>query len=110
MRPTAFLICGSVGNGLREFVHALRAELLVQRAGGLQSVIDVVDVLDAGRLKPLAEGIRALLGEDWDAVFPCGASAEDAVELRAGLSGEFESLDEDRGRNTGREIDERLMG
>src|SRR6266702_1187118 len=95
---------------LAELGDALGAELEVPGASGLEGLIDVVDVLDAGGLEPVAEGLFTLLGEDGDAVFPGGAAAEDTVEFGAGLAGEFKGLDEDGVGDAGREIDERLVG
>src|SRR5450432_1437499 len=54
-------------------------QLVEPGMGGLEGGVDVLDVLDAGRFEPVAEGRRALLGVDGDAVFPGGASAEHAV-------------------------------
>src|SRR5271166_527779 len=66
----------------------------VPTGGSFQLVVDVVDVLDAFGFEPLAEGGCALFGVDRDAVLPGGAAAQDAVELYAGFSGEFEGLAE----------------
>ena len=78
--------------------------------GGLQVVVDVVDVLHAFGLEPLAEGGCALLGVDRNAVLPGGAAAQDAVELHSGFSGQFERLAELRVADAGRQINERLGG
>src|SRR5579863_8231175 len=82
----------------------------VPTGGGFQFVVDVVDVLDAFGFEPRAEGGCAMLGVNWDAIFPGGAAAEDAVELHAGLSGEFEGLAELCVADAGRQVNERLGG
>jgi hypothetical protein len=68
--------------GLAEGLEAVGSEFEVPGAGGLEAVVDVSDVFDAGGFKPVAERLRALLGVDGDAVFPCSAAAKDSVELR----------------------------
>ena len=93
-----------------EFGKALRAELEIPGAGGEEGFVHVFDVFDACGFEPVLEGLGALLGVDGDAVFPGGAAAEDAVELGAGLAGEFEGLDEDGVGDAGGEVDEGLVG
>src|ERR1700694_4938885 len=80
----------------------------VPRGRGLQFVVDVVNVLHALGFQPLAERDGALLGVDRNTVFPGGASAEDAVELYARLSCQFERLAEFRVADPGREINKWL--
>ena len=53
---------------------------------------------------------RALLGEDGDAVFPGGASAEHAIKLHARFGGELQVLDEFGIAYARRQIDEWLAG
>src|SRR5208283_5747972 len=60
---------------------------------GPECIVHVVDVLHALVFQPRPEGSRALFGEDGDAVFPGGTSAEHAVELHACLGGELQVLD-----------------
>ena len=95
---------------LTEFGQALGAVLQVPGAGGLQGVVDVVDILHAGGFEPTAEGFLSLLGKDGDAVLPGGATAEHAVELGARLARELEGLDEDRVGDASGEVDERFVG
>src|SRR5580704_9978129 len=95
---------------LPESNDGLHVDFAVPGACGLQGVVDVVDVFDAGGFEPVAEGLLALLGVDGDAVFPCGAAAEDSVVLGAGLACQLEGLDEDGVGDARREVDERLVG
>src|ERR1039458_3154869 len=78
------------------------------RSCGLQFSVDVVDVLHALGLQPLAERIGALLGIDGDSIFPGRPPAEDAVELHARFSSQFERLAEFRVADSCRKINERL--
>src|SRR5271166_3409767 len=80
------------------------------RGCSLQRVVHVADVLHAFVFQPCTEGGCALLGEDGDAVFPGGASAEHAVELDACFGSELQVLDELRIANARRQIDKRLAG
>src|SRR5271167_3369057 len=82
----------------------------VPGCGRLQRVVHVADVLHAFVFQPCTEGGSALLGEDGDAVFPGGASAEHAVELDACFGSELQVLDELRIANARRQIDKRLAG
>ena len=70
--------------------------LRYQGLAAFEGFVDVLDVFNAGGVKPVLEGLGALFGVDRDSVFPGGAAAEDAIELGAGFAGEGEGLDEDR--------------
>src|SRR5437879_3126362 len=55
----------------------------VLRSRCLQPLVNVVDVLHALILQPLAESVSPLLGIDRNSILPGGATAEHAVELHA---------------------------
>ena len=88
----------------------LRLDFFVPGVGLFQGVVDVGDVIDAGGVEPVFKGFRALLGVYGDAVFPCGAAAENSVETGAGFDGEFQGFDKDRVGDAGGEVDEGLVG
>src|SRR5688572_4975113 len=75
---------------LFQFVRTLRP---VERIPGLRALergVDVVDVLDALGLEPLAERRGAFLGVDGNPVLPRRAAAEHARVAHAGFGGECE--------------------
>src|SRR6266478_8298907 len=80
----------------------------VPGGGGLQLVVDVIDVLHTLGLEPLAEGIGTLLCVDRNAFLPGRAATEHAVELHTGLTGELERLAEFGVADTGRQVDKWL--
>src|SRR5580692_3618641 len=63
----------------------------VPRRRGFEARVHVVDVLLADSLQPFVESRCAFFDIDGNAVFPCGAAAEDAGEFGAGFGGEFQA-------------------
>src|SRR5581483_2654970 len=82
----------------------------VPRGGGLQAIIDVVNVLDAFSLQPLAESLGALLCINRNAFLPGSSAAQHAVELNTGFGGEFERFGKFSIADARRQINERLTG
>src|ERR1019366_5762339 len=82
----------------------------VPRSCGLERIVHIADVLYAFVLQPGAESGSALFGEDGDAIFPGGASAEHAIKLHARLGGKLQVFDELRIAHASRQIDEWLAG
>ena len=95
-------------SGLRAHQRRLRLVERVPRSCGLQLGVDIVDVLHSFGLEPLAEGVGTVLRIDGDSILPGGAAAENAIELYAGLAGEFEGLAELGVADSRRQINKRL--
>src|ERR1035441_10882339 len=93
--------------GGHRFLHLVDA---VPGSRGLERIVYISDVLYAFIFQPGAESGPTLFGEDGDAIFPGGASTEQAIKLHARFGGELQALDELRIAHAGRQIDERLAG
>src|SRR5579885_1823681 len=78
--------------------------------GGFEALVDVVDVDDARFAQPLFECLQPLLGVNRDTVFPGGAPAKHAGEVRACFGGELERFVEGVVADAGGKIDEGLLG
>ena len=70
----------------------LRSVHAVPGGGRLQLVVDVIDVLNAFRLKPLPERVGPFFRIHGDPVLPGSATAENAVELYARFACKLESF------------------
>src|SRR3954465_8161231 len=98
-----------VVNALLRAGHS-RLNIVDRKPGssGFQLLIYILYVLHAFSFQPLAESPGALFCINRNAIFPGGASAEDAIELDPTFASKFESFAEFSIADSGGEINKRL--